>query len=292
MNSTKKTYPIILFCFTFTLLLCISCKKETHATLTILASLSSELDEISGITTLSDKSIYAINDSGNPSLIYRLNDKGKITGILDIPNIKNIDWEDIAYDSNDVLYIGDFGNNNHDRKDLKIYKVSGILSDHIKVSEVKFHFEDQKKFPPEKKKRNYDIEAFIKYKDNFYLFTKSKNKSHLGSTTMYKVPDTPGNHKAIKTGTYQVCEQISKYCIVTGATINKNQKQISILTHDKILILSEFEDDHFFQGKVKRIELHHRSQKEGICFANDSTLYITDEKRNGKTANLYQYILK
>jgi sugar lactone lactonase YvrE len=35
----------------------------------------------------------------------------------------NIDWEDITKDKDGNLYVGDFGNNDNERKDLCIYKI-------------------------------------------------------------------------------------------------------------------------------------------------------------------------
>ena len=39
---------------------------------------------------------------------------------------------------------------------------------------------------------------------------------------------------------------------------------------------------------IRVLEFNHDSQKEGVCFKNDSTLYITDEKSHGKGGNLYE----
>ena len=36
------------------------------------------------------------------------------------------------------------------------------------------------------------------------------------------------------------------------------------------------------------LEFNHTSQKEGVCFKDENTLYITDEKARGEGGNLYE----
>ena len=68
--------------------------------------------------------IWTLEDSGNANEIYGLNfENGAIEKTLTIENTENIDWEDITKDKEGNLYIGDFGNNDNERKDLCIYKM-------------------------------------------------------------------------------------------------------------------------------------------------------------------------
>ena len=55
-----------------------------------------------------------------------------------------------------------------------------------------------------------------------------------------------------------------------------------------ILIFSDYKEDNFLSGNVKKIELEHRTQKEGLCFKDNYTLLITDEKAHGVGGNLYE----
>ena len=61
-----------------------------------------------------------------------------------------------------------------------------------------------------------------------------------------------------------------------------------LLSQKNILIFTGFKNDNFLLGKVKEIELEHQSQKEGVCFKNNNTLLITDEKAGGKGGYLYE----
>ncbi|WP_438711804.1 hypothetical protein ACSTS3_04310 [Aquimarina muelleri] len=268
----------------------VSCQKNKKSGISNIHSFPNSLNEISGITMLSNNKVYAINDSGNDNTLFCLDLKGEILQQIKIPETKNIDWEDLAYDHKDNIYIGDFGNNSNDRKDLNIYKVSGILSNSLSVSKIEFTYEDQKKFPPKKKELNFDVEAFIYLKNNLYLFTKNRSKKAKGITKLYKIPTTSGQHIAKLIGEYEICNNNSD-CFITGAAINKTNDKIALLTHDKVFLLRDFKGDNLWNGNIQKIKLHHNSQKEGICFKNDSTLFITDEKTGHKKASLYEYQL-
>ncbi len=247
--------------------------------------------EISGITLFpNEQIIYAINDSGNNNSIFLFDLKGNIQKEIRIPNTKNKDWEDLTYDNERNLYIGDFGNNNNDRKNLVVYKVSNISSNSPKVSEINFTLEDQEKFPPKKKKRNFDIEAMVYRNDFLYLFSKNRSSKFEGTTKLYKIPARPGDHMAKLIDTFSTCDD-DKDCFITGAAINSDGSKIVLLTYNKLFVLSDFEGDQLFEGKIDKIKLNHYSQKEGICFKNDSVLLITDEGTGKSAGNLYEYYL-
>ncbi|WP_103072611.1 NHL repeat-containing protein [Aquimarina sediminis] len=281
----KLSYLILLMTIT------VSCQKGKKTDIIKINTLPKDLNEISGITMLSDNRVYAINDSGNDNTLFSLNQKGEILQQIKIPKTKNIDWEDLAYDQENNIYIGDFGNNSNSRKDLKIYRVSGVISNSITVSTIEFIFEDQKKFPPKKKNLNFDVEAFIYLNGNFYLFTKNRSKKSKGITKLYKVSAQPGKYMAKLIGSYKTCTSSSE-CLITGAAINRSGNKIALLTHNKVYLLTNFKNDQLFEGNVQEIKLNHSTQKEGICFKNDSTLFITDEKMGHRKAKMYKYKLK
>ncbi len=268
----------------------VSCQKIKDTKLKKVTALSNRIGEISGVVALSKNQIFAINDSGNKNTLFKLNQEGKILEEIRIPGAKNVDWEDLAYDHKGNIYIGDFGNNTNDRKDLTIYKISGLSSNKIIVSEIHFFLEDQKKFPPKKKNLNFDIEAFIYLDGSFYLFSKNRSSKFEGTTKLYKLSATPGKQVAKLIGKYNTCNDSSD-CFITGAAINKKKNKIALLTYNKLFVISDFKKDHFFDGTIQKIKLNHHSQKEGISFKNDSVLIITDEKAKHKSAGLYEYYL-
>lgn len=259
--------------------------------ITTIADLPKKLSEASGmeITSKSDI-IWMLNDGGNKSRLYGLNEKGKIVKELKI-DAKNKDWEDLTSDSNGNLYIGDFGNNRSSRKNLAILKVSAsdLESDSlITVERIAFKYPNQNKFPPKKKQLYFDGEAFLFFNDSLYIFTKSRVKGDFGRTDLYKVPAKQGQYEAIYIDSFTTCNDLE--CWITAADMNAEQDEVVLLTHQSVWSFTDFETDNFFNGTVVQYDLGHRSQKEAICFKTDSLLYITDERSHGGGGNLYKFV--
>ncbi|QKX07230.1 hypothetical protein HN014_20720 [Aquimarina sp. TRL1] len=284
MESTKLNISILaLFISLITL---VGCTK--NRVIQKIKKLPGISKEISGITLFpSQEYLYTINDSGNDNTVIIFTSEGDFIDEFVIPGTTNIDWEDISYDHYNNLYIGDFGNNDNDRKDLVIYKVSDPLKGKSTVSEIKFSLEDQLKFPPKKKNRNFDIEACIYLDGNLYLFTKNRSSHFDGTTKLYTVPAIPGTHTAQLVATFKTCEY-SNRCFITAAAVNHAQNKIVLLTYDMIFVLTDFKLPNVFNGSIQTKELNHFSQKEGVTFLNDTTLLVTDEKNGKNTGFLYK----
>lgn len=254
--------------------------------------LPKSLKEVSGIEHFQNSPyLWMINDSGNDPKLFALDTLGKLRTTFYI-NKKNRDWEDLTTDDKGNLYIGDFGNNANDRKNLKIYKFSAYnLGDqkNIVPEEIKFSFPDQKKFPPKKKNRHFDVESFFYHNGYLYLFTKSRTKTAYGRTNLYKIPATAGKHKAEFIDTFTTCDDMD--CWVTSADISPDGKKVVLLSHNYIWQFTDFKGDDFFSGTLTKFSLDHTSQKEGICFKDNNSVYITDEYAHGNGRNLYVFLL-
>ena len=260
--------------------------------LKVIMDIPMELKEVSGLA-IDEKNavLWMINDSGNKPILYGLNTEGQIIRDIRI-KAKNRDWEDLTMDPFGTIYIGNFGNNDNDSKGLSILKVSKdelLTSDNIKVDRINFVYPEQKEFPPKKKKRHFDCEAFFFYKDSLYLFTKSRNPEDKGKTHLYQLPASSGNYKATYLSSFTTCSNDG--CWVTSADINTKGDLMVLLTEGAAYLFSDFKDNAFFDGNVKRFPFNHRSQKESVCFKNDSTLYIADEYRGVDGGNLYEFHL-
>lgn len=257
--------------------------------LEVLVNLPVSLKESSGMENLNGfDNFWMINDSGNSNELFELTEYGNIKQVVTVENAKNKDWEDLASDGKDKIFIGDFGNNNNKRRNLTIYSVSisSILNGAVLAEKITFHFEDQVKFPPKKKERNFDVEAFVYMNGYFYLFTKNRSSHFNGTTKLYKIPAEIGGHTAQLIGEFITCID-SKTCLVTGAAISNDNKELVLLTHDKLFLFTNFKEDDFFNGSVSEINLYHDSQKEAICFKGDD-IYITDETTKNSGGNLYR----
>jgi hypothetical protein len=284
INEMKKNILLIS-----AIVLLNSC--QNFGQLTLVADLPKSLNEVSGVETFKNsKHIWIINDGGNKAKLYRVSNKGKIKKGLNIET-KNRDWEDLTFDEKGNLYIGDFGNNENKRKNLRILKIKKkyLKRKTSKVEKIEFKFENQKKFPPKDKEKYFDCEAFFYFKEHLYLFTKSRVHKNYGKTSLYKIPAKEGKYKAKLIGDFENCTDMQ--CWITSADISEDGKKVALLSQKNILIFSDFKGDNFLSGNVKTINLEHQTQKEGICFKDNNTLLITDEKARGEGGNLYELLI-
>lgn len=265
---------------------------ENFGQLKVIDALPKVLEEVSGIeTTEKSKYYWMLNDSGNKPRIYAISKKGNIKREVKITS-KNHDWEDITSDDEGNLYIGDFGNNANNRKNLRILKVKKkYLNDKEgKTSKIEFSYEDQSEYPPNNEHRFFDAEAFFYHNKFFYIFTKSRVHDKYGVTTLYKIPAKKGKHKAKKIGTFNNGSEMENW--ITSADISPDEKTIALLTHKSVLLFSNFTNDNFFNGNLNVLEFNHVSQKESVAFKDDNTLLISDEKSHGKKGYLYEFSIK
>ncbi|CAM1343038.1 hypothetical protein [Tenacibaculum amylolyticum] len=257
-------------------------------------SLPKKLKEVSGVEMVASNPnlLWMHNDSGNKSKLYQVNLEGKVEKTVTI-NAKNIDWEDITSDEEGNIYLADFGNNANTRKELVILKLNGndlITKKAIDPVKIRFTYPDQKKFPPKKKHRFFDAESLLYLNGDLYIFTKSRVKGVYGKTSLYKIPAKEGTYVAEYIDTYENCHKM--HCWITAASISPDHKKVALLTHNKVLVFSNFPSNNFFKGTLQTYDLGFDSQKEGIDFKDNNTLYITDERSHGNGGNLYEFSLK
>ncbi|RZJ99244.1 MAG: hypothetical protein EOO46_22715, partial [Flavobacterium sp.] len=259
-----------------------------------LFSMPNKIKESSAVE-VTEKSdlIWTLEDSGNEPQLFALNNKGELVNTIQITDVKNNDWEDLTSDKQGNLYIGDFGNNKNERKDLSIYKINAedLTKQQASVAEkISFFFPEQTLFPPKKSERFYDVESFFLFEDNFYLFTKNRSSKFDGTTLLYQVPKKSGNHPAKLISSFKTCDNFN-HCAVTSADISPDGKKVALLSSDKVWIFTDFSSNNFLSGKMEQIDLKSFTQKEGICFVGNEKLFITDEKDKKTGGKLYQLVL-
>ncbi len=276
-----KKYIVLL---SFSLLYACSSKSQ-ETNFKEVFTLDKKHTEVSGmIFHAPTQKLWMLQDKGNPSELYVYSADGTFENTVIVNNQENTDWEDLSQDKNGNIYIGNFGNNDNKRKDLRILKVDAatIQFNSVNVSqETTFYYEDQTEFPPKKSNLLYDCEAFVATNEAFYLFTKNRSKGFDGTFYVYKVPNKNGSFKAEEIATLKTCDQY-KSCAITGAALNKNGNEIALLTHDKVLLIPFVNDDSFKQENITTKELGHNSQKEAITFKSDNQLFMADESEKGK----------
>lgn len=243
-------------------------KPEARYKLKKVARLDEQVRESSGLAHAPDSTFWTHGDGGTPAALYRFNLKGELLQTLPL-ELQNQDWEDLA-ESEEQLFIGDFGNNENKRQNLQIHLLN--KQRHTLAGTIYFTFEDQTAFPPPENERHFDLEAFFYHQDSLYLFTKSRGK--VKQLKMYTLPAQPGNYVA------QLQELLPAKAMATAAALSPDQKQFAVLGYGKLYL---------FQVSRGRVSLHERryclplgkaGQAEAILYTTDSQLLLTNE--NGK----------
>ncbi len=223
------------------------------------------LNESSGLSKAwQDGYYWTHNDSGGSPELYMIDTQGYIFDTLAIPNANNYDWEDLAKDNLGNIYVGDFGNNSNNRKDLVIYKRS-----HDIVEQISFKYPDQ--MFTQNESRIFDCEAFFWANNSLYLITKSWEKG-VKNSRMYVLPDTPGDYTAKLLGNLDIKAQI------TGADISPNGKRFALISYGKVFIFNVLNGNIDFTNPAKCIKIG-KGQTEAIVFENDQKLVFTNENR-------------
>ncbi|BAX78918.1 hypothetical protein ALGA_0525 [Labilibaculum antarcticum] len=239
-------------------------------------SLSAKVNEQSGMMWYKNL-FWVINDSDCEPKLYAYNNTGEIKNEVEITNAKNIDWEDLT-DDHDYIYIGDFGNNLGNRKDLRVLRLAKSdieNTNQVKTEEIGIEWTDQEDFSKRLQKHDFDCEAFLSFGDSLFFF--SKNWANY-KTRMYSASKNIGAHKL------KVKSEFSINMLVTGADISSDGKVLALVGYKDylsyLILFSEFEGTNFFGGKSLRIDLSPMggAQTEGIVFGENDSLYVSTEQ--------------
>lgn len=261
----------------------------TEITLEQIEIIPSTLIEISGMIPSGSNHFIAHNDGGDEPNLYLLNATNcEILDTVKINNFKNKDWEGIAQ-SKDEIFVGNFGNNKGNRKDLEIIKIKkeGIFdSKEIEGTALPFSYEDQTNFE-KGDNHNFDCEAMISIDNSLFLF--SKNRQDL-KTNVYQLNTNNSN--------YQKAEKVASFdtkALVTDAfhdTIN-----------NRLLLLCYTYESGFFESSlwifkdvgngINFENAHHLTlsrdlQFESISMLDDKYIYIANEGNPFHNGVLYK----
>ena len=243
-------------------------------------ALPSSLSESSGIIFFNDK-IITHNDSGGENKLFELDTiSGSVTRNISISNATNVDWEDLTQDDNHI-YIGDIGNNNGTRNDLKIYKIDKndyLNSTSVTAETINFSYADQMDFTSNPNNTEWDAEALISFdENNLMLFSKNWVTNE---TLAYLIPKTPGSYSlSAQTST------LSSGGLITGGTYNPITEKVFLIGYTEILIpfvwvCENFLGDDIFSGNNNQTSLQAafgQEQAEAIAFVNTNRYFITSE---------------
>ena len=221
------------------------------------------------------------NDSGNEPRIYPIhrdgsdykNGRGFATGVL-LEGAANVDWEDIAVDRDGNLIVADVGNNANKRRDLALYYVAEPKPDAERAPvarKVRVRYPDQMTFPAPQSDFNFDCEAVFTVGNTVHLLTKHRSDS---LTKLYRLDDP--NPDDVNTLTLVDTFDIQGF--TTAADATADGLRLAVITYHTIWLFErDTVEQPFFAGRIWWAPFV-AVQMEAVCFADDKTLLLADEK--------------
>ncbi|REJ82960.1 MAG: T9SS C-terminal target domain-containing protein [Bacteroidetes bacterium] len=260
----------------------LSVKSAEAVVATIKGTLPSQIHESSGLDFTGGASFWTHNDGYGDNKLYKVSNTGVLSRTVTVQGATNKDWEDLTHDAGrNYMFIGDFGNNANDRRDLRIYKTiypSITSSNTITAEVINFSYPDQTAFPSPW--MNFDAEGFFHFNGKLYIFSKP-DVNAMGYIKMYSVPDIAGTYVATLVDSFYTNDR------VTGADISPDGSSVILMTNSRLHLFRNFTGDKFFSGQYTRISISGSwTQKEAISFWSNNEVYLTDED-GGSGGKLY-----
>ena len=253
------------------------------------AELPEEVNETSGLFFHNGR-LWTHNDSGGKPILYALDTTTfEVVQKVTLSNAKNKDWEDVCTDGKTV-FVGDFGNNNGNRKNLRIFTfpLSAIPDEgdaSVTVDSIRFSFGDQTNFEKRRYEHDFDCEAMFTSEDYLYLLSKGWET---GTTRLYRLPKTAGNHVA------EVVNGFDSQGLITGADYDSENRILVVVGYVKSIwkpfmyIIFDF-DEAGVKLSNHRFEMPQwvGAQTEGICFFDDGRCYVSAETSPSMTSRVF-----
>ena len=251
------------------------------------------IDEASGLTPSNGHAgvFWTLNDSGGGPQLFAINDQRELLSTLMVKGATNVDWESITSDRQGHLYIGDFGNNANERRDLAIYRVqepaklaeaNAYLTTQAEV--FRFRYSEQSAFPDDSE-LNFDAEAMFYMprrngrKGMLYLLTKHRSDTR---TALYAFRELKANQIVAP-------ELVDTFDVggaehwfggsVTGASVDPDGQRLAILTYHEVFIFDVSSDEVTLKkllGSVK-LEQSRTQQVEGIAWDGEKLLMVNEQ---------------
>ena len=241
------------------------------------------LNEVSGLYYAGSDSLWWHNDSGDDPVLYLTNGEGRIQKRVALPQLRNVDWEDLTADESGRLYIGDFGNNSSRRQDLHIYTYDPSTEN---LDSISFQYPDQTVFSS--LRGSFDVEGFFWHNDSLHLFSKNKLPKSSFVTKHYVLSDQAGEQVAELRDSLYLRKRV-----VTGAAFERSTGTVALvayyyrkllgilpLSRASVFLFRDYPEGHFLRGnyKRKRISCLVATQYESVDFIGSRFLYVASEK--------------
>jgi hypothetical protein len=276
-------------------------------------------------------SLWTHNDQGNPTTaVYKFipstgSQAVTLEKTVNILNVTNLDWEDLAQDDSGHIYLCQIGKNCNANSDslecpsrfvFKVHKLSITSLNHpdsADVTPATYFF----KYPLTGYETNncqpddtvfVNSEAAIWYEGAIYLFSKniwSKTTNNCGGwqtgyTYLFKVNLSEGSsmqnplvaeYKGKVNLKLSPSETAAKYQ-VTSAAISPDDSTLALTTYGRVWLFRHFTGDAFFDGTALYVDFSTNGSDtitrgyEGIEFKNNRYLNLCVDGINGRVSGI------
>ncbi|MGC3948362.1 MAG: hypothetical protein QM762_28295 [Chryseolinea sp.] len=251
---------------------------------------SKKLSEVSGLaaSVANPGMLWTLNDSGNPSEVYLIDDKTNIKMTCVLKGINNRDWEEIALGpgpepGKQYIYVGDIGDNlaQHQYKYIYRFEEPVLRNGEEKVvitnvDEIKFSLSDERR----------DAEAFFVDPNTLDIYIVGKWKS---PCDLYQLKNSASTKEPL------VAEHIGTLpmSLVVAANFSDDGSELLIKTYKHVFYFKRGDDMSVVSMlKQKPVELPYEQEPQGESIAwaiGGKGYYTLSEQKKDEEVHLMFY---
>ena len=245
--------------------------KKDHPEGTVSVIRDGRIAESSALalSVMHDDLVYTVNDRGNRPMIFAIRlSTGEVVGTTDVSSLSVEDTESLAVDAAGTLWLGDLGDNDHNRDDVSIisFPEPGPGDHHLSSAE---------RYPVSLPDGAVDIEGMLiqPQTDRVRLVTKNRN----GLGTIYDLPPLVAGVTAEAEDTGVDAPEA-----VTDATYTSDGRWALLRTNDDVWVY-----DAKTWKPVRRLEGPDLAQGESITVEpGDRSVLLGSEGKNSPIVRL------
>jgi hypothetical protein len=224
-----------------------------------------QLVESSGIVaSRQHPDLFWTHNDGPRPILYGIRRDGATAAEVAIKGAAFEDWEDIAIDASNHLFLADTGNNNRKRREVAVYRITepDLGASHASV---------ERKWVLRYPKEPFDSEGLFVWNETGYVISKvtDDRKAEIFSFALTN---------SVSTQTLQFVTRLDVQSPVTAADISANGRYLALVAKSGVFVFS-IDGNVAVAGKVKpaRVRFRHESM-EGCCFVPGGLLTCAESR--------------